>query len=78
MVKQRDVVTGATVRVSVTILLFVFWLMFAVLFTIFYSRNFEQMETILVTTASLIIFLVVILYIWLPWIKKSQKAKRRK
>ena len=71
-------VAAHSTRISASILLFVFWLTFIMLFTLFFSPAFEQLQNFLIMFTSLLLFTLGVVYIWTPVLDSVQAAEQKR
>ena len=76
MGKMESVAIHST-RISASILLFVFWLTFIMLFTLFFSPALEQFQNFLIMFTSLLFFTLGIVYVWTPVLDMAQAAEQK-
>jgi antibiotic biosynthesis monooxygenase (ABM) superfamily enzyme len=71
-------VAAHSTRISASILLFVFWLTFIMLFTLFFSPALEQLQNFLIMFTSLLFFTLGVVYVWTPVLDRVQATEQRR
>lgn len=57
--------------ISATILLFIFWLFFILVYTLFFYQKFSGLENISIIVSSLMIYLLIVSYLWKKYARLS-------